>query len=181
MPVLTGSMAPLIRPGDEVLVANVPPAMIGRGDIIVFRRNNDLIVHRVAKKWQEGQEIRFREQGDASHVFGTVLAAQVVGRVAMVRSRCRILDLSSPLSRIISRALTLWLYQTSDAVDRLKGSNSGTIKRAGRIISQSSFRVSNLLLKTCFAICYMSVLLARENGKTIRAAVAGEKQIDHSD
>ncbi|MCX5904876.1 MAG: S26 family signal peptidase [Proteobacteria bacterium] len=46
---LSGSMAPLINTGDQVLIEKIVPADIGIGDIITFWRNDILITHRVIR------------------------------------------------------------------------------------------------------------------------------------
>lgn len=50
LPVLTDSMMPLLQPGDQVQVSRIVAEEIRFGDIVVFRRGDDLIVHRVLKK-----------------------------------------------------------------------------------------------------------------------------------
>jgi signal peptidase I len=47
---LSGSMAPLINTGDQVLIENIVPAEIGIGDIITFRLNDILTTHQFIRK-----------------------------------------------------------------------------------------------------------------------------------
>ena len=64
----TGSMVPLINPGDVVLTAPVNTNTIKRGDIIEFRdlKQNINIIHRVIEIEGEGQNRYFITQGDAN-------------------------------------------------------------------------------------------------------------------
>ena len=78
-------MAPLIHPGDRVLVVSIPVEQIRLGDIIVFKRNGDLIVHRVLKKLRNVGNVRFVEKGDGTHVSGLAGGDEIVGRVHMIQ------------------------------------------------------------------------------------------------
>ncbi|OGO22529.1 MAG: hypothetical protein A2144_02220 [Chloroflexi bacterium RBG_16_50_9] len=156
MPVLTGSMAPMIRPGDQVLVTFAREEDIRFGDILLFRRNGEFIVHRVLKKWRRPHGVYFLEQGDRRHAFGIVSASRAIGRVALVNRGYKICDLTSPLSRITSVALTAWLYLASVTVQLFKHSRNRIMKRARRVISRSLLLLSNLLIRACFVVWYPS-------------------------
>jgi hypothetical protein len=164
LPVLTGSMAPLIHPGDEVLVSKVAVEQIRFGDIIVFRRDGDLIVHRVLKKWRTVDTICFGEKGDMSHTYGLVGGEKIVGRVTTVKGRNKRLCLSSFLSRLPNLVLSTWLRCTAAGVNRLKSSRSKTIRGAGRFLYGLSLLLSHILVRICFIIWYPSGLLVREEG-----------------
>lgn len=159
-------MAPLIRPGDEVLVSKAAAQQIRFGDVVVFRRDGDLIVHRVLKKWRTADAICFGEKGDMAHTYGLIGADKVIGRVTMVKGRGKTLSLSSPLSRLTNLVLSAWFYLTTGGVGRLWFSRSKTVKRAGRVLSRLLLLSSSVLVRICFVIWYLSALLARGDGES---------------
>lgn len=173
--VLTGSMAPLIRPGDEVLIESVPASQVGNGDIILFRRNGELIVHRVLRKLKKAHGVYFLEQGDARHLMEAVSADMVLGRVAKVKSGSKVFDLAPPLSRVTSKALTTWLYLTSSAVSLFKRSENRNVKKSGRVLSDLVLLLSGLLIRACFVVWYPAGMLTIRNGERVQRAVAKER------
>lgn len=56
--VATGSMEPMIKPGDVILVHRVKPQDLQIGDVIQFRRGNILISHRIIDIVEENQKTR---------------------------------------------------------------------------------------------------------------------------
>lgn len=66
--VLTGSMSPVIKPGDLVIVKEVLPSDVNQGDIITFKSSpsNNIITHRVKEIVKE-DSIKFVTQGDANN------------------------------------------------------------------------------------------------------------------
>jgi hypothetical protein len=159
-------MAPLIRPGDQVLVSKVTAKQVKFGDIVVFRSNGELVVHRVLKKWQTADRIKFAEKGDSTHTYGLIHGDSIVGRVTMVKGRNKDLSLSPPFSQLTNRVLSLWLRFTSSAVNRLKQARTKAIRRAGRFLSILLLFSSNILVRLCFIVWYPSGLLARGNRET---------------
>src|SRR4051812_18252163 len=66
--ILTGSMAPGVRPGDVVVSAPVEPADVSPGQVILFRDPSDkdkLLTHRVVRRQDGGS---FITKGDANAV-----------------------------------------------------------------------------------------------------------------
>jgi len=64
----SGSMEPVIRPGDVVLTAPVKPELIKKGDVIEFRdtKQDINIIHRVIRIEGTGSSRVFYTQGDAN-------------------------------------------------------------------------------------------------------------------
>jgi hypothetical protein len=156
LPVLTDSMVPLIRPGDQVLISFNGGEQINFGDILLFKRNGELIVHRVLRKCQREKGVYFLEQGDARHTSGLVGAINAIGRVDLVKRGNKIMDLTSPLSRITSVALTAWIALSSSAFRSFKPSKSRIMKTAKRVLSRLLFLFSNFLIRACFTVWYPS-------------------------
>ena len=157
-------MAPLIRAGDQVLVRMVGAEDIRFGDIAVFRRNGDLIVHRLFRKRRTGGSLAFSEKGDAGIALAPVDGDDIIGMVTIVRRRGRLFGLSSRLGRLASIGLSAWMYGVAAGVARLRSSRSRSIRRVGRVLTQLSILASNILVRVCFAVWYPSGLAARRNG-----------------
>ena len=65
--IATGSMTPNINRGDVVIVRklkNEEKAKLEEGDILVFKRDTKVVVHRIYKKVKSGNEIFYETKGD---------------------------------------------------------------------------------------------------------------------
>ena len=68
MSVLTGSMRPMLEPGDMIVTKKVQADNIAVGEVITYRVSNDtLVTHRVIEVLEENGSYRFRTQGDANN------------------------------------------------------------------------------------------------------------------
>jgi signal peptidase I len=82
--ILSGSMAPLINTGDQIVIEKIEPAQVGIGDIITFWRNDILITHRVIRKFKKDLRLYFIERADTSLYHSVVDAQTVIGRVIKI-------------------------------------------------------------------------------------------------
>ena len=165
LPVLTDSMMPLLQPGDQVQVSKIVAEEVRFGDIVVFRRGDELIVHRVLKKWHTANGVHFSEKGDAGYAYGLISAGNVVGRVIRVKKGTKTLDLNSLPSRMASLIVSTWLCLTAACVSHLKSSESRTITRVGKVLYRAAHITSRFLVIVCFVIWYLAGLLTR--GKSV--------------
>ncbi len=92
------SMHPTIRNGDLITVEPVEPSNLKRGDIILYRLQNDFIAHRLVNiKKRNGCGLTFILRGDASTTCDApVKPAQVFGKVVCLERGHRRID---PYSR----------------------------------------------------------------------------------
>lgn len=83
----TGSMIPVVYPGDVVIVAKVPAGAVKLGDVIEYRnaKENVNIVHRVIEVQGEGNQSVFITKGDNNNTPDTdpVPAQNVIGKVVL--------------------------------------------------------------------------------------------------
>lgn len=93
--VTSGSMAPLIAPGDEVIVAAAPPEALRPGDLVVAAApGGPFVVHRLVAIRREGEQVQVVTKGDRSAAPDPVWPAEaVVGRVVAVVHAGQRLDL----------------------------------------------------------------------------------------
>ena len=164
--VRTGSMIPLFRPGDRVLIYPALADEISRGDIIVFRRDRGLIAHRVLKKQLSGDGIHFTEKGDSSAACGKFNQGDIIGRVSAVKGGSRLFVLDLPFSKFFNHGLSLWCYWTIAAATKLLSSNRRNIRRLGGALVRLSLLSSNILIRTCSVFWYLSGLYIK-NSKVV--------------
>ena len=87
--VLSGSMVPVMLPGDMVISRSVGPNELVAGDVMVFRdpggRPDTLITHRIISI-EEGEKRIFHTKGDANNAedMFVVQASDVVGKLVFV-------------------------------------------------------------------------------------------------
>ncbi|MBB6214347.1 signal peptidase [Anaerosolibacter carboniphilus] len=66
--VLTGSMQPILDPGDMIVIREKDPNDVKAGDIITYRIDQDtLVTHRVVAVIDEAGGLSFRTKGDANN------------------------------------------------------------------------------------------------------------------
>lgn len=95
IPVTGQSMWPTLREGDRVWVA-LGWEGVGRGDLIVYRRGEGLVVHRVVAVQPKSEGGLFITQGDnRRHRDAPVAPSQVIGLVTAFERRGRIRQMPS--------------------------------------------------------------------------------------
>lgn len=108
--VVSNSMYPVIRQDDQVLVERVRPDKVRFGDIVVFRQDERLTVHRVIGKREVGGEYHFLEKGDASLQSSLVPAKEVIGRVTIIRNHGKTIPVISGSGRLLQLTLSCISY-----------------------------------------------------------------------
>ncbi len=82
------SMGNLLLPGDRIECKRVGPGRIFCGDIVVYRRENRLIAHRVVRRMGKDGDLRFQTRGDAQIQSDAVIGQdEILGRVVAVHGR----------------------------------------------------------------------------------------------
>jgi hypothetical protein len=121
--VISGSMQPLLRPGDLVAVVGVQASQAQPGDILVVRRGREWITHRLIERGPRG----LRTKGDG---VGQADAWQdwspVAGRVMAVERNGRACRMDSAGWRLFNRLLAAagrwesrWRAQPASGLQRL--------------------------------------------------------------
>jgi signal peptidase len=97
-------MHPTIRHGDVITVEPVAPSKLKRGDIILYRFQNDFIAHRIVNiEERDGCGLTFILRGDASVTSDApVKPEQVLGKVVCLERDQRIIDPYSQRVRLWS-------------------------------------------------------------------------------
>jgi signal peptidase I len=81
LPVLSGSMLPVMIPGKNIKIKNIPLKNLRTGDIIVFRKNKILTGHRILFKIRIFSYWFFYQKGDRNRFGGWIRENDIVGIV----------------------------------------------------------------------------------------------------
>jgi signal peptidase I len=82
MTIMTGSMEPMLVPGDLLIIKKEEPRSIHPNDVITFRNSENMIVtHRVIDVSKKGEHLYFETKGDANNIKdeNLIAAAEVIG------------------------------------------------------------------------------------------------------
>jgi len=91
------SMQPWVRPKDITLIRQISMESVLCGDVVLFRREHHLFVHRIVEKRGSLNAARIFSKGDAHPVSdGVVQEKELLGRVARIYRGGRRIDLDSP-------------------------------------------------------------------------------------
>lgn len=84
--IATGSMEPMIKPGDVILVKKIDGNEAKLGDVIQFRKDNILISHRIMEVIEEDNVKKYITKGDNNSVEDSdpVLPEQIKGKIIKV-------------------------------------------------------------------------------------------------
>lgn len=128
-----GSMSPLVRDGDVVLVRPVEPSSVEVGDVVLCASPaGRVVVHRVVARLDSPAGPRFTVQGDqVVKPDGIIPAAQVYGRVAAVERAGARIDMDGPAIR--------WLGRLAVLRSRFGLGRGGRLSVARRLIKRLPF------------------------------------------
>lgn len=84
LPVRSGSMVPCLPVGAEIEIAAAAGEDCRVGDIVVFRRGDRLIAHRLLFGWGHQPGGRFLERGDGVSALGVLRARDILGLAVAV-------------------------------------------------------------------------------------------------
>ena len=91
------SMLPWVRPKDIALIRTISMENVRCGDVVLFRRENHLFVHRVVEKRGSLDTAEFLLKGDAHPTSdGLVQQQELLGRVVRIYRRGERIDLDAP-------------------------------------------------------------------------------------
>ena len=127
------SMLPWVRPGDVAIIRQAGIDDVRCGDVVLFKHESRLFVHRLVEKQGTLREARFLAKGDAHPgPDGIVDRDLVLGRVVRIYRGKKQIDMDSP----IQLALGLIVSQLSR-----KSAYWYPAARAAAVAAQSVWRV----------------------------------------
>jgi hypothetical protein len=99
------SMQPWVRPEDIALIRQISIENVRCGDVVLFRREHQLFVHRIVEKRGSLNATQLFSKGDAHPTSdGAVQEQELLGRVMRIYRNGRRIDLDAP------RQLALGLF-----------------------------------------------------------------------
>jgi signal peptidase I len=117
MRMITGSMQPLIKEGDELHI-ELQPKVIHLGEVLIYRHRGQFIAHRLVDIRQSGEKERFILKGDAILNLDPPLPRErIIGRVICVEGASGCADYNSMRWRIFN--LLIALFSKSDKLYRI--------------------------------------------------------------
>ena len=150
--VLTGSMAPLIRPHDRVLVTRVETSKIRSGDIVAFRRFDNIIVHRVLHAQRYGGSIHFQEKGDARYFSRPVRGEDIIGRVTTLKKGEKVIHFNTPPGRFASLCYGVWSDITVKTISPFRSSSHRPMRLFGTLLERLFLLFSNVIIVPCLLV-----------------------------
>lgn len=106
--IVSNSMSPLLKRGDTASVRNVEPQDLQKGDIIVYKMNERLCVHRyIHKLKKDNNSFKLIAKGDALSHFDQlpVSMEQLVGKVISIRKNKKTIDFEITSWKIVNYLL----------------------------------------------------------------------------
>jgi signal peptidase I len=96
------SMLPWVRPGDVAILRKISPDEIRRGDIVLFRRENRIFVHRKVERFTWNERVFLVTKGDANpHADGIIVPSEILGRVERIYRGSRRIEFHSREKRAL--------------------------------------------------------------------------------
>lgn len=115
LPAVGTSMVPAIHPGDVLSVQPVNPTEVSLGDIVVYAREQVLVVHRIVRTSAGSSEPCLVTRGDRLlRDDNVILPGELLGRVAFIERKNRHVSIHPFLNRA-ERVLCLVLRRSGRA------------------------------------------------------------------
>lgn len=106
MPMLTGSMSPLLPVGSTLVIAGASGDACRTGDVVVYRDGERLVAHRLLLGWPPGRARIFLQAGDGVSPVAWIATAAILGLVIAVRLVDQTTrDLRQPVAQLEGRRL----------------------------------------------------------------------------
>ncbi len=114
LPLLTGSMAPAILPGDLLSIRPIGERKVHTGDVAVFYKHGKLTAHRIIFAFRLFSRALLLEKGDANRGAGLLDQRTILGTVvAIERGGLRLpLDATADQGRQLAHTM-LWRFVAS--------------------------------------------------------------------
>lgn len=99
--ILSNSMEPLIQAGDRVLVNKITSENISIGNVVVYKKEDRLIAHRIIKR-SIGKNPSFIEKGDNSSLATTIYGSDIIGRISAIKKKNLYIDLDDVTGQLLN-------------------------------------------------------------------------------
>jgi signal peptidase I len=143
------SMRPLMRPGDTVSLRLTDGSEFKTGDLIAYKQDGKLIVHRFVKQRNIDKSLWLCQKGDNLSDWSWISEGEALGRVEAIRGRGKQIDINTRLWTRINRVMgisgLLWvsamekarLFKECVAPDRQLPVLGWLVSRAGNVLNST--------------------------------------------
>ncbi len=97
--VVSGSMHPMLRIGEQVYIQPATADQLQVGEIAAFETDAGLVIHRIVQRRSENHSVQLLEMSDVHLRAGRVESGAVIGRVVAIRRGSRHIDLQRPIAQ----------------------------------------------------------------------------------
>jgi signal peptidase I len=111
------SMYPFLMENNSLIAKKVSQDLLHVGDIIIFNNSNCYIVHRLIKKFKNGDgKLLFQAKGDANYFLDSpVTYEDIIGKVYLIEKDAsngarQLIDLDCGLQKVINYSLAKFGY-----------------------------------------------------------------------
>ncbi len=119
--IVSGSMQPLIQPGDRVIVKHADADQAKFGDIIVFRWQEALVTHRVISRLRIDERMFFLQKGDSNLSASPVPSQDVLAKVVAIGKAGKTFRLDTLWGKSANYAIALCFYLRYIVYSRWRG------------------------------------------------------------
>ena len=109
--VISGSMHPLLRIGEQIRIESATAEQMRVGEIAAFETAEGLVIHRIVRQQHEGTTLQLVEMSDVHFRAGLVDEGAVVGRVVAIRRGHTLIDLQHPIAQKCGRVTARLRYR----------------------------------------------------------------------
>lgn len=102
------SMEPFLKSGDRVVVRTVYSEQLKRGDIIAFRSEGRVIIHRLMGGRKTDKGLVYCQKGDNLGGWTWISGEAIIGKVVSIRGLKHIADMGDTMWRYLNTALGIW-------------------------------------------------------------------------
>lgn len=192
MVVMSGSMVPLMLPGDMIIVESISPDKLTAGDIIAFKDpggKDTFVTHRIIKI-KEGNKLVFKTKGDANEEedLFEVPALDVVGKLVFVIPFAGYLPKASQdknffFFTVIFPACLIIINEIREIIAYSNPSNARKIERKKKKISRNvshSIIRKNLISVSMVGFLVFSGILMYNIGENGPVNILKEGKVENS-
>lgn len=110
--VISSSMYPLLRIGEQVYVEPATADQLQVGEIAAFETGEGLVIHRIVGRRLENRSIELIEMSDVHLRAGRVASSAVIGRVVAIGLENRRIDLQRSIAQKCGRVTARARYRS---------------------------------------------------------------------
>lgn len=101
------SMRPFIIDGSKISARSAISSQLSRGDVILYSRDDSVVVHRFFGLNRNGANTLLIARGDCQSIFEIVREEDLLGKVAAIEIKGKIIKFDNSLIRLIGTLISL--------------------------------------------------------------------------